>query len=79
MKKYGIDAFDWVFELFGVIVIYSLAVSNLNYIFEWNLSGIKMLLLILTIMMLNVRQLKNILITEKMADKIILKSDKDVK
>lgn len=77
MKKYGIDWFDCGFEWVNMIFIYSLAVSNLNYIFEWNLGVIKSILLIVTIMMLNSRYLRISLIVEKIADKILIKSDKE--
>ena len=60
MKKYGIDLFDWVFEWISAILLYLLAISNLNYIFEWNLSVDKIILLTVTIMLFNIRQLKNI-------------------
>lgn len=77
MKKYGIDWFDWVFELLNIIINYSIAISTINYIFELNISGEKLLLLIISIILLNVKQLRSSIIVEKVADKILLKSDKE--
>jgi TnpA family transposase len=77
MKKYGIDWFDCVFELISFFVISTLAVFNLSYIFEWNLDLDKLFLLVVTIMMFNTRMLRTSLIIEKIANKVLVKSDKE--